>query len=153
MTRGRQKGGARSQRSISRELKQGKEPSNLLKEGKAIKDPYFRSLAMMAVSDSRKVPVDEARKIQQARFKKEKIFCNADMDSKHLKAYCTLDQESKGLLEMAVKKLSLSARAYTRIIKVARTIADLDRKEQIGPEHLSEAVQYRSLDREQWYRY
>jgi magnesium chelatase family protein len=97
--------------------------------------------------------VDEARKIQQKRFEKEKIFCNADMDSKHLKTYCSLDGESKRLLEMAVKKLSLSARAYTRIIKVARTIADLDRKEKIGPEHLSEAVQYRSLDREQWYRY
>ncbi|HUU49739.1 MAG TPA: YifB family Mg chelatase-like AAA ATPase, partial [Nitrospinota bacterium] len=97
--------------------------------------------------------VDRARKIQQKRFKGEKIFCNSHMTSKHLKAYCPLNTESKKLLEKAIDTLGLSARAYTRILKVARTIADLNDEKDINIEHISEAVQYRSLDREQWFRY
>jgi magnesium chelatase family protein len=105
------------------------------------------------VSEAIRERVDKARGIQQKRFANEKIFCNSQMTSKHLKTYCSLDTESKKLLEMAISRFGLSARAYTRIIKVARTIADLESEKDIQTEHLSEAVQYRSLDREQWFRY
>jgi magnesium chelatase family protein len=91
--------------------------------------------------------VNQARKIQQGRFEGKKIYCNAQMTSKHLKKYCPINETSKKLLEMAIDKLGLSARAYTRILKVARTIADLEGEEDISTPHISEAIQYRSLDR------
>ena len=91
--------------------------------------------------------VNQARKIQQERFQGKKIYCNAQMTSKHLKKYCQIDDASKRLLETAIDKLGLSARAYTRILKVARTIADLEGSEPILTPHISEAIQYRSLDR------
>jgi magnesium chelatase family protein len=72
------------------------------------------------------------------------------MNTQELKAHCALDEASSELLKLAMNKLQLSARAYERILKVARTIADLDGKEQIESAHLSEAIQYRSLDRENW---
>jgi magnesium chelatase family protein len=92
-----------------------------------------------------------ARQRQQARFKdKPKITCNARMGPKELKAYCTLDEATKELLKMAMAELNLSARAYDRILKVARTIADLAGAGNISGEHISEAIQYRSLDRQLW---
>lgn len=91
--------------------------------------------------------VMKARGIQIERFKKDRIYSNAQMRSKHLKRYCELGSEAQKLLEVAMSKLSLSARAYTRILKVSRTIADLAEREKILPEDVSEAVQYRSLDR------
>jgi magnesium chelatase family protein len=91
--------------------------------------------------------VERARAIQQARFKRKKIHCNAQMVSRHIKEYCQIDHSSQRLLEQAMEKLGLSARAYTRILKVSRTIADLEGEEQIQYHHLSEAIQYRSLDR------
>ncbi len=95
--------------------------------------------------------VNEARKIQLERFAKNKnIFSNADMVSKHIRMYCKVDQECKQLLKIAIEKLGLSARAYDRILKVSRTIADLDKSIHIKPEHISEAIQYRSLDRKYW---
>jgi magnesium chelatase family protein len=99
------------------------------------------------VSDEIRKRVNRARKVQQERFQGKKIYCNAQMTSKHLKKYCQIDEPSKKLLEMAIDKLGLSARAYTRILKVARTIADLEGEENIFTPHISEAVQYRSLDR------
>lgn len=95
--------------------------------------------------------VTEARKIQQERFtNEENIFKNADMTSKLLRKYCILDEKSKKILEIAMQKLSLSARAYDKILKVARTIADLEKTVNIESQHISEAIQYRSLDREYW---
>ena len=92
-----------------------------------------------------------ARKRQQERFRsKRTITCNARMGSKELKAYCQLDEATMELLKMAMNELKLSARAYDRILKVARTIADLIASEKIGSEHISEAIQYRSLDRQVW---
>jgi magnesium chelatase family protein len=95
--------------------------------------------------------VIEARKMQSVRYEKRKlIHCNAQMDSKMLKEVCDIDEAGSKLLRAAMDRLKLSARAYDRILKVARTIADLDRSENIRTEHLSEAIQYRSLDRENW---
>jgi magnesium chelatase family protein len=95
--------------------------------------------------------VNKARKVQLQRFKDEKhIFCNAHMESKEIRKYCLIDDESKELLRMAITKLGLSARAYDRIQKVSRTIADLEGAENILPQHISEAIQYRSLDRNLW---
>jgi magnesium chelatase family protein len=76
-----------------------------------------------------------------------KIYCNAQMSNRHIKKSCQIDEASQKLLEMVIDKFGLSARAYTRILKVARTIADLEGQENIQSAHLSEAIQYRSLDR------
>jgi len=91
--------------------------------------------------------VMRAREIQIERFKKDRIYSNAQMRSKHLRRYCTLGPDAQRLLEIAMSRLGLSARAYTRILKVSRTIADLAQREDISPEDISEAIQYRSLDR------
>ena len=92
-----------------------------------------------------------ARQLQIARFKsKPRITCNARMGPKELKAFCDLDETTKELLRLAMTDLNLSARAYDRILKVARTIADLAGTESIAAEHISEAIQYRSLDRQLW---
>ena len=91
--------------------------------------------------------VSNARQHQTRRFAAEKILTNAQMKNRHLKKFCGIDQASARLLEAAVDKLKLSARAYNRVIKIARTIADLENDEHIRPGHIAEAVQYRSLDR------
>jgi len=95
--------------------------------------------------------VNNARKVQLARYQEEEnIFCNAHMESRDIQSYCPIDDQSKGLLKTAITKLGLSARAYDRIIKVARTIADLEDSGSIQTAHISEAIQYRSLDRNLW---
>lgn len=95
--------------------------------------------------------VIKAREVQVARYQEETgVYCNALMTTKLLSRYCKLDKISSNLLKVAMEKLNLSARAYDRILKVARTIADLGGSEQINPEHIAEAIQYRSLDRESW---
>ena len=92
-----------------------------------------------------------ARQRQIARFKdKPKISCNARMGSRELKQHCELDESAKELLKFAMSDMNLSARAYDRILKVARTIADLAGAETILPDHVSEAIQFRSLDRQMW---
>ena len=92
-----------------------------------------------------------ARELQIKRFMENKyIFNNSDMGSKEVREYCSLDEAGSQLLKMAMTKLGLSARAYDRILKVSRTIADLENSENILPNHVSEAIQYRSLDRELW---
>jgi magnesium chelatase family protein len=92
-----------------------------------------------------------ARQRQHARFAdKPKITCNARMGSRELKRYCALAEPTMELLKFAMTDLNLSARAYDRILKVARTIADLAGQESIASEHISEAIQCRSLDRQVW---
>lgn len=92
-----------------------------------------------------------ARKIQEERFKdKEGVHANAQISSKTLKQICEIDESGKALLKKAMDKLGLSARAYDRILKVARTIADLEGEQNILSNHLAEAIQYRSLDRDGW---
>ena len=94
--------------------------------------------------------VIKAREIQRERFANENIYANAQMSSKMLRAYCQIDPSGQALLKTAMEKLGLSARAYDRILKVSRTIADLEGIESIQAYHLGEAIQYRSLDREGW---
>ncbi|MDA8169704.1 MAG: YifB family Mg chelatase-like AAA ATPase [Nitrospiraceae bacterium] len=91
--------------------------------------------------------VMEARDRQLERFRGESVYANGQMKTKHIKKFCKLTQPAQGLLETAVQKLALSARAYTRVLKLSRTIADMEGSEDIQPHHLSEAIQYRSLDR------
>ena len=91
--------------------------------------------------------VAAAREIQLRRFQGTGIFTNAEMGARELDRFCPLDDECKTLLEGIIDRLGLSARAYTRIIKIARTIADLEGAENIKPAHLSEAASYRFLDR------
>lgn len=91
--------------------------------------------------------VNRSRKIQEERFEKEDFFSNASMQTKHIKKYCQIQDEAKNLLQLAMSELGMSARAYHRILKVARTIADLASSENIETEHISEAIQYRALDR------
>ena len=102
-------------------------------------------------SSSIRERVITAREIQAERYKNYPgIYCNAQISSKMLKEICVIDIPSQNLLKAAMEKLNLSARAYDRILKVSRTIADLSSSENIKAEHLAEAIQYRSLDREGW---
>ncbi|MCX7909364.1 MAG: YifB family Mg chelatase-like AAA ATPase [Ignavibacteria bacterium] len=95
--------------------------------------------------------VVRAREIQTHRFRGNKsVYKNADMGSKEIRKFCILDAKSQEILKVAMSKLGLSARAYDKILKVSRTIADLDNSESILPHHISEAIQYRSLDRGIW---
>ena len=95
--------------------------------------------------------VIKARKIQEQRFANHPgVYCNAQMESKLLQQYAVPNEQGLCLLRNAMTRLNLSARAYDRILKVARTIADLEGNEQVMPHHLAEAIGYRNLDRENW---
>jgi len=91
--------------------------------------------------------VQVAREFQIARYKMEGIRCNAQLHTRQLKKFCKIDAPSKRIVELAMERLGLSARAFNRILKVGRSIADLDQREAISKADISEAVQYRSLDR------
>ena len=95
--------------------------------------------------------VTKARELQTDRFSDlEHVHYNAQMNTKQIREYCKLDDASKKLLKNAMERLNLSARAYDRILKVARTIADLEPTTEVNGNHIAEAIQYRSLDREGW---
>jgi len=97
-----------------------------------------------------RVRVMKARQVQEERYLGEPMYCNAQMSSQQLRKICRIDATGQALLQKAMERLGLSARAYDRILKVARTIADLSASPDIRTEHLAEAIQYRSLDREGW---
>jgi magnesium chelatase family protein len=98
-------------------------------------------------SDAIRQRVVAARQMQILRFKRTKIYCNAQMASRHIRTHCRIGDDAAGILESAIDRLGLSARAYNRILKISRTIADLDRMTDIQIHHVTEAIQYRSLDR------
>jgi magnesium chelatase family protein len=100
-------------------------------------------------SESIRSRVSEARTRQLQRFSNDKIFANGQMKTRHMKKHCTLTADAQGLLDIAMQRLGLSARAYSRILKVSRTIADLDASGNIESRHVAEAIQYRTLDRGQ----
>lgn len=89
----------------------------------------------------------QARKIQKERFAGDGIFCNAAMDNRLMEKYCPLDRNGRDLLEKLIERMGLSARACSRIVKIARTIADMEGKADITPDHIAEAAGYRMLDR------
>ncbi|MDP6966252.1 MAG: YifB family Mg chelatase-like AAA ATPase, partial [Candidatus Marinimicrobia bacterium] len=102
-------------------------------------------------SESIRERVEAARQVQLERFNSiEGKYCNAHMETKDIRKFCDISEEGKSLLKSAMDKLGLSARAYDRILKVGRTIADLEGRVKIEPQHLGEAIQYRSLDRQLW---
>ena len=94
--------------------------------------------------------VQAARKIQEERFKGTGISCNAKITSDILHEVCPMTDDAVAMLKVVFDKMGLSARAYDRILKVARTIADMDKQEVITKKHINQAVQYRSLDRKYW---
>lgn len=100
-------------------------------------------------SESIKQRVEKARTIQLKRFENDPIFCNAKMNNEQIKKYCILGEESQEILKMAFDMFEMSARSYNRILKVARTIADLENSENIKVEHITEALQYRNLDKKE----
>ena len=116
-------------------------------ESKPVKFNKISSMEMSESSIEIKKRVDKARKIQLKRYKGLNFFSNSGLTPKLVEKYCKIDEQSRMLLDKAFKKLGLSGRAYVRILKVARTIADLEGEENINKKHLAEAIQYRSLDR------
>ena len=117
----------------------------------AVKFKELSAKEQSELSEKIRDRVIEAREVQLKRYEgNPHIYNNSDMRSKEVKKYCKLDSSGEELLKMAMTKLGLSARAYDRILKVSRTIADLDKSTEIQPQHISEAIQYRSLDRELW---
>ncbi len=119
-------------------------------EVEAVKYQKLDSKEKGETSEQIKIRVDKARKIQQNRYAKHGIYSNAELTPSLIEKYCKIDEEGREILKNSFEKLGLSARAYGRILKVARTIADLDEKENIEVKHLAEAIQYRNLDRKYW---
>jgi len=113
----------------------------------AIKFQEIASDAAAEPSGAIRERVTRARRLQQERFGSDGIYANAQMKPRHIRKYCRIDEDSLRLMEKAMSRLGLSARAYNRILKVSRTIADLEGSDTIGQPHISEAIQYRSLDR------
>ncbi|NQS89204.1 hypothetical protein HQ584_05385 [Patescibacteria group bacterium] len=103
-------------------------------------------------SSSIRKRVNKARDIRLSRFKGKSIYCNSQMSQRQIKKFCSPQKEAEKLLRSAISELYLSARAYYRILKISRTIADLDGKKEVKSSHLSEALQYRYLDRQLWRR-
>lgn len=110
----------------------------------------IKSTQLAESSESIRNRVNKARNIQLKRFQGKKVYCNGKMNNVDTKNYCKLDAEGEEMIRLAFENLSLSARAYDKILKVARTIADLEGSEMIKTDHLAEAIQYRSLDQKYW---
>ncbi len=109
-----------------------------------------KGVALGDSSETIRTRVIKARDIQLQRLSGERVFSNSAMSPTQIRKFCALDADSENLLERAMLKQGLSARAHDRILKVSRTIADLDGSENIQPNHISEAISYRSLDRNYW---
>lgn len=121
-------------------------------EVNSVKYEKFNSKEDLETSSEIRKRVDLAREIQKERYKKYRIFSNSELTPKLMEKYCKLDKESKVIMENSFNRLGLSVRAYERILKVSRTIADMDNKENIEKSHILEAISYRSLDKKYWRR-
>ena len=115
-----------------------------------VKFDELRSKEQTETSEAIKRRVDDARKIQRERFKGSKTLCNAKINAEQFEKVCVIDKEAENTLKNSFNDLGLTARAYDRVLKVARTIADLEQSEVIRSAHVLEAVQFRSLDRKYW---
>lgn len=115
-----------------------------------VKYEKLENSSEIETSEKIKERVNKARQIQLERYKNSEIYSNSQLTPKLIEQYCKLDSKSKKILQKAFETLGLSARAYRRILKVARTIADLEGKENIEVSHISEAIQYRNLDKKYW---
>ena len=111
---------------------------------------HLVSLEKSEPSSAIRERVNAARTIQNDRFQNTAVTCNANMTSDHLLEWCRVTDAAQALMRNFFEKMGLSARAYDRVLKVARTIADLDHSEDILPKHAAEAIQYRNLDRKYW---
>jgi len=119
----------------------------------ALKYDELKSTAAGESSFDIRNRVNKAREVQLARYKgKKKIYCNAHLGSKDIRKHCAIDDEAQSLLKAAIERFGLSARAYDKVLKVARTIADLEGVDDIKTQHIAEAIQYRSLDKNVWHR-
>ena len=119
-------------------------------EVNGVKYEKLQSTKKEETSETIRKRVNKARKIQITRYKKYNIYSNSELTPSLIEKFCKLNSECKKILEISFEKLGLSARAYSRILKVARTIADLEESKEIKQKHLAEAIQYRSLDRKYW---
>ncbi len=119
-------------------------------EVNSVKYQKLESEENSETSEEIKKRVNKARNIQLERYKQENIYSNSSLTPKLISKYCKLDEDSKKMLQIAFEKMGLSARAYGRILKVARTIADLENSISIKKTHIAEAIQYRSLDKKYW---
>lgn len=115
-----------------------------------VKYDKLQSDTLEETSETIKKRVNVAREIQRERYKNYNIFSNSELTSGMINEYCKIDNKSQEILKKAFDKLGLSARAYGKILKVARTIADLEQSENIQLNHIAEAIQYRSLDKKYW---
>jgi len=106
--------------------------------------------AQSETSHNIKKRIIEARSLQEKRFANTPIVANGHMNHRQIKMFCAINDEGKKLLKMAIDELGFSARGFDKILKVARTVSDLARSENILPDHIAEAIQYRSLDRSWW---
>ena len=119
-------------------------------EADAVPVKEIHSAEMAESSQSVRERVAAARRIQQARYREAGFHCNARLTNKGIQQYCRLDEEAEQLLKVAMENLRMSMRAHQRILKVSRTIADLEGSEIIRAPHLAEAIQYRELDQKYW---
>ena len=118
----------------------------------AVKFDELRSTETSECSADIQKRVNEARAVQQERYKGTQTTCNAKIDAGQFEKYCIIDKDAEQTLKNSFESLKMTARAYDRVLKVARTIADLEKSEVIRTDHVLEAVQYRSLDRKYWNR-
>ena len=116
----------------------------------AVNYKELRGSAAVEGSEHIRARVLKARELQLARFKTEKIYANAQMSSRQIRTFCELTADCERLLERAITQQGLTARAHDRILKVSRTIADLEGSAAIQSKHIAEAIQYRTLDRTYW---